>query len=150
MTELVLGAVTTGRRAEIDWMYHDGAPRFFPEQWAEFRSHLPAAERDGDLVEGYSRLLEDSDAELRQRAADAWCTWELTYIDMDPRPALTGRFADPAYRRTFARLVTHYFRHGAWLEGGQLLRDAAVLAGIPGAVVHGRLDLGGPLAAPGR
>jgi proline iminopeptidase len=50
----------------------------------------------------------------------------------------------------FARIVTHYFAHRAWLEDGQLLRDAYRLAGIPGALVHGRLDLGGPAEAPWR
>jgi proline iminopeptidase len=45
---------------------------------------------------------------------------------------------------TFARIVSHYFHHRAWLADGQLLRDAHRLAGIPGVLVHGRLDLGGP------
>jgi proline iminopeptidase len=45
---------------------------------------------------------------------------------------------------TFARLVTHYFHHQAWLADGQLLRDAHRLAGIPGVLIHGRLDIGGP------
>jgi proline iminopeptidase len=45
---------------------------------------------------------------------------------------------------TYARLVTHYFHHHAWLADGQLLRDAHRLAGIPGVLIHGRLDLGGP------
>ena len=45
---------------------------------------------------------------------------------------------------TFARLVTHYFSHAAWLDDGQILRDSHRLAGIPGELVHGRLDLGGP------
>lgn len=45
----------------------------------------------------------------------------------------------------FARLVTHYWRHAAWLEDGALLRDAAGLAAIPSVLVHGRLDLGSPL-----
>lgn len=44
----------------------------------------------------------------------------------------------------FARIVTHYFSHAAWLEDGQLLRDADRLAGIRGVLIHGRLDLGGP------
>jgi proline iminopeptidase len=56
----------------------------------------------------------------------------------------------------FARIVTHYFHHHAWLEDGVLLREAGRLDGIPGVLVHGRLDLGGPpmtaweLAQPGR
>ena len=44
----------------------------------------------------------------------------------------------------FARIVAHYFRHGAWLDDGQILRDAGRLAGIPGVLIHGRFDLGGP------
>ena len=44
----------------------------------------------------------------------------------------------------FARIVTHYFHHHAWLADGQLLRDAGRLAGIPGVLIHGRVDLGGP------
>ncbi len=47
-------------------------------------------------------------------------------------------------RMAFARIVTHYFHHHAWLEDGILLRDAHLLAGIPGVLVHGRLDLGSP------
>ena len=44
----------------------------------------------------------------------------------------------------FARLVTHYFSHAAWLEEDELLRNVPRLAGIPGVLIHGRLDLSGP------
>jgi proline iminopeptidase len=46
----------------------------------------------------------------------------------------------------FARLVTHYVRHDAWLEDGSLLRGAAALTGMPGIMVHGRLDFQAPIA----
>jgi proline iminopeptidase len=55
------------------------------------------------------------------------------------------RYGDPAFRMAFARLVTHYWRHAAWIEDGALLRDAVRLAGIPGVLVHGRIDLSGPV-----
>jgi proline iminopeptidase len=45
-------------------------------------------------------------------------------------------------------LVTHYWRHAAWLEEGALLRDIGRLAGIPAVLVHGRLDLSSPLDVP--
>ena len=48
----------------------------------------------------------------------------------------------------FARLVTHYWRHAAWLEEGELLRGAHRLAGIPGVLIHGRLDVSSPLEVP--
>ncbi len=55
------------------------------------------------------------------------------------------RYADGRFRMAFARIVTHYFRHRAWLEEGQLIRDAGTLAGIPGVLIHGRHDLTSPL-----
>jgi hypothetical protein len=39
----------------------------------------------------------------------------------------------------FARIVTHYVRHNAWLEDGSLLRDAGAIADISGIMVNGRL-----------
>jgi proline iminopeptidase len=44
----------------------------------------------------------------------------------------------------FARLVTHYFSHAAWLDSDELLANVGRLAGIPAILVHGRLDLSGP------
>ena len=38
--------------------------------------------------------------------------------------------------------MTHYWANGSWMEEGQVLRDAGRLAGIPGVLVEGNLDLG--------
>ena len=48
-------------------------------------------------------------------------------------------------RLAFVRICTHYFVHAAWLEDGELLRNAHVLNHVPGILIHGRLDLGSPL-----
>jgi proline iminopeptidase len=55
------------------------------------------------------------------------------------------RFQDAELRLCFARLVTHYWRHAAFLEEDQLIRDAAKLNGLPGVLIHGRHDISGPL-----
>ncbi|MEX2653495.1 MAG: prolyl aminopeptidase, partial [Acidimicrobiia bacterium] len=52
---------------------------------------------------------------------------------------------DAGFRLRFARLVTHYWRHTAFLEDDQLIRDAAILNGIPGSLIHGRYDVSSPL-----
>ena len=41
--------------------------------------------------------------------------------------------------------MTHYVRHDDFLEDGILLRDAGVLAEIPGTLVNGRFDLQAPI-----
>lgn len=144
VTGLVLVGVTTTRRQEIDWLYH-GLGRFFPEQWARFRDGVPPADRDGDLVEAYHRLLFNSDPEVCARAAQSWCDWEEAVVSIHPDHKPHPRYQSAEFRLAFARIVTHYFQHNAWLEDGVLLREAGALAGIPGVMVHGRLDLEAPL-----
>lgn len=146
VTELVLFGVTTGRHSEFDWTFRGGLAVFFPEQWDRLRAGAPADARDGDIVEAYSRLLHDPDPTVRKRAAEAWCTWESATPDWPPTTGLARRFTDPAYALAFARIVTHYVRHNAWLEDGILLRGADALAGIPGILVNGRFDVQAPIA----
>jgi proline iminopeptidase len=70
----------------------------------------------------------------------------MALLDTSPGHAPSARWRDAGFRYGFARLVTHYWRHAAWLEDGALLRDAGKLSGIPGVLIHGRLDIGSPLA----
>ncbi|WP_369130034.1 prolyl aminopeptidase [Modestobacter roseus] len=144
VTELVLGAITSGDRWLLHWITRDMG-RVFPREWERFRDHLPPAERDGDLAAAYSRLLHDPDPAVRAAAAHEWCRWEDTHVSLAGgfTPDLSG--ADPAFQLCFARLVTHYWGNGCFLDDGQLLRNAHRLAGIPGVLVHGRLDVSGPL-----
>ena len=144
VTEIVLAGVTMTRRSEIDWLYRGVAP-LFPEQWARFRAGVPHAERDGDLVKAYYRLLQNPDPAIHLKAAKGRCDWEAALLSVDPDARPDPRRSQPAFQLAFARLVTHYFRHNAWLEDGILLREAGSLAGIPGVMVHGRLDLSAPL-----
>jgi len=145
VTELVLFSVVTTSRAEVRWVTHH-AGRFYPEQWTRFRDGVPEGDRDGDLAAAYGRLLQDPDPAVRERAARGWCDWEDTHVG----GLHDTRYDDPAFRMRFARLVTHYWSHAAWLEDGALIRDAGRLAGIPGVLVHGLLDLSGPVDVPWR
>jgi len=144
VSEVVLMAVTNPRRSDVEWITR-GVGRFLPREWEAFRDGVPAAERDGNLAAAYARLLASPDAEVRAQAARDWCDWEAALVSLDPNGGAGERFADPDFRFAFARVVTHYFANAAFLEDDQLLRDAHRLAGIPAVLIHGRLDLGGPL-----
>jgi len=144
VTEIVLVGATTTRRSEIGWLYRGVAP-LFPEQWERFQAGVPAEDRDNDLVEAYHRLLELPDEEVRSKAALDWCDWESSLISVHPDYKPGPRWEQPAFRMAFARIVTHYFRHNAWLEPEALIRNAHRLRGIPGVIVHGRLDFDAPL-----
>ncbi len=144
VTEMVLASVTMTRPSDIHWLYHETG-RYLPREWERFRAGVPEVDRDGDLVAAYHRLLhEQPDAARRERAARDWCDWEDAVLSLENGWTPNPRYDDPAFRMTFARVVTHYFHHNAWLQDGQLLRDAHRLVGIPAVLVHGRFDLGGP------
>jgi len=145
VTEIVLFGVTTGRHKEFDWSFRGGLADLFPEQWERLSKAAPAELRDGDIIEAYSRLLHDPDPAIRNQAALAWCTWESATPAWPPTDGLSPRFRDPAFRVAFARIVTHYVRHNAWLEDGILLRNAGAIADIPGVMVNGRFDLQAPI-----
>ena len=145
VTEIILFGVTTGRHKEFDWSFRGGLADLFPEQWEQLRDAVRAALRDGDIIEAYCRLLHDPDASIREQAALAWCTWESATPAWPPAEGLSPRFRDPAFRMAFARIVTHYVRHNAWLDDNILLRDAAAIADIPGIMVNGRFDLQAPI-----
>ncbi len=149
VSELVLFSVVTTTRREVEWVTRD-AGRFFPEEWLRFRDGVPAAERDGDLVAAYHRLLTNTDPAVHEAAARAWCRWEDAHVRTSSTDTPDPRYGDPVFRLCFARLVTHYWRHAAWLEEDALVRGAGVLNGIPGVLVHGRLDVSSPLDVPWR
>jgi proline iminopeptidase len=144
---LVLGMVVTGSRREVEWITKDMG-RFVPGAWERFRDGVPERDRDGELADAYARLLASDDPQVREQAARDWCAWENTHVAvLDGVPA-GALFDDPRERFAFARLVTHYWRHACFLADGQLLRGMSRLAGVPGTLVHGRLDLSSPLDVP--
>lgn len=146
---LVLAAVSTGTAADIDWLtVHAG--RFFPAEWREFRDHVPAELRELRLVDAYHALLMDPDPAVREAAAVAWCRWEDAHMATTPGARPNPRFEDAPFRLGFARQVTHCWRHDSWLAPDEIVGNATRLAGIPGWLIHGRLDLSSPLDAPWR
>jgi proline iminopeptidase len=144
VTALVLGFVAITSRREVRWITED-VGRIFPQEWERFANAVPDHLRHLRLVDAYATMLADPDPTVRDNAAREWCTWEETHVSLTPGHAPNPRYQDPAFRLRFARLVTHYWRHAAFLEENQLIRDAARLNGIPGVLINGRYDVSGPL-----
>jgi proline iminopeptidase len=142
VSEMVLCSITMTRPSDVHWLYHE-VGRYFPREWARFSA---GADHAADLVVAYDRLLNaHPDPSVRVQAAQDWCDWEDAVLSLEEGWAPSPRYTDPTFRMTFARLCAHYFSHSAWLKDGQLLSNAGRLAGIPGVLVHGRQDLGGPV-----
>jgi proline iminopeptidase len=68
VSEIMVTAVSTTRRSEIDWLYR-GVGRFFPEEWERFQDGAARAGGAADVVAAYARLMEDRDPQVRNQAA---------------------------------------------------------------------------------
>ena len=145
VSEILITGVTVSRHSDLDWLYR-GVGRFFPEEWERFRAGVPEAGADDEVVAAYARRMEDPDRRVRERAALDWCAWEDAVISLEPK-GTPNAYSDrpPLDRLAFVRIAAHYFAHRVWLGEEGVLPGAGRLVGIPGVLIHGRLDLGGPL-----
>ena len=141
---LVLVSVVGSHRADVAWVTR-AMGKVFPAQWERFRDGVAPEDRDGDLAAAYARLLQDPDPAVHEPAAVAWCEWEDTHVATVPGYTHDTRYDDPRFRLCFARLVTHYWSNGCFVDDGAPLRDAPRLAGIPIVMINGQLDISGPL-----
>lgn len=145
VTGLVLVAVTTGSREEIEWIT-EGVGAIFPEAWAQFCSLARNGERP---IDAYARLLRSQDSAVRGEAARAWEAWESTHVSLDPQWVPGPMFQSDRERENFATLVTHYWANDCFLSGAARIRArAAELDGIRATLIHGRHDVSGPTITP--
>jgi proline iminopeptidase len=149
VSEMVLFSVVTTSRREVRWITRD-IGRLFPDAWERFRDGVPPGEREANLVDAYSRLLNARESAVREKAALNWCAWEAEHVKTHRGQPADPRYADPAFRLCFARLVTHYWSHAAWLKDDALFHGLPALSSIPAVLIHGAQDISSPLDIPWR
>nr|WP_321445718.1 prolyl aminopeptidase [uncultured Cohaesibacter sp.] len=144
VSELVLRGIFTLTQRELDWYYKFGVNQMFPDKWEAFVAPIPPEER-GDLMQAFHKRLTSDNPAVQLEAAKAWSVWEGETITLLPDESYSTSFAADQFAIAFARIENHFFSNKGWLEEGQLLRDAHKMAGIPGAIVHGRYDMPCPM-----
>ena len=127
------------------WYYQDGASWLYPDLWEGFLAPIPPEERDGH---GRVRIVGGSSTPTppcgsRRHAPGASGRARPSRCCPTRRSATRSRQDD--FALAFARIENHYFVHDAFLEPGQLIRDAHRLRDIPGVIVQGRYDLATPM-----
>ncbi|MHA7305208.1 alpha/beta fold hydrolase [Arthrobacter sp. TMN-49] len=145
---IVLFAVTTTNRQEVDWIT-EGVGAIFPEAWDRFASH---AERSGigyrrgesRLVAAYAQLLNSTDPATRDAASREWALWEDTHVSIGAGDFVRDpRWENKTFRVAFARLTTHYWTHVGFNDQ-PLIENMEPIQHIPGTLIQGRRDISGP------
>lgn len=149
VSKLVLWAVGTTTKHEVDWVTWTMG-EVYPEAFAELLALVPALEQGGNLPAAYNQLLMSPDPDLQDRAARAWCAWEERLATLYGPPKPSDRYADATFRLGFARLVTHFFGHHAFLPPDGISGRLERIADVPALLVRGRLDIASPLGVAWR
>ncbi len=137
---MVLRGIFLGRKADIDWIYQDGANRFFPDHWEDFETPIPVAERS-DYLAAYHRRINGADELARMGAAKAWSRWEADCSSLEPNPRLVKHLTDPHRAMARSRIGLHYFTNNCFLTDNQILNNIDSISDVPGIIVHGRYDM---------
>jgi proline iminopeptidase len=142
VSSIVLRATFLGTRAELEGAFLDTLPRFYPDLSEDFLKLLSPDERARPLDAYYRRIL-DSDSQVHGPAARAWHDTERILSEHAPGRVRLDLAALNSSRPLPATpfLEAHYFLNDCFMKPGQLLTEAARLAGIPGLIVQGRYDL---------
>ena len=137
---LILRGIFMCRPSELKWFYQDGASHIFPDAFEPYRDHIPLDEQDDLILAYYSRLTSD-DMQIRKSAAFEWTRWEMSTSKLIPDTKYIEAADDSDFADAFARIESHYFINGIFLEDEQILRDVEKIKHIPTWIVQGRYDV---------
>jgi proline iminopeptidase len=140
MLGLVLRGIFLGRKADVDWIYQDGASRFYPDHWEDYTNPIPESERENLLV-AYNRRINGADELARMAAVKAWSRWEADCSSLQPNPRLIKHFTEPHRAMARSRIGVHYFTNDCFLADNQIINNIAKIQELPGIIVHGRYDI---------
>jgi proline iminopeptidase len=137
---LILRGVFLSRQQDLNWLYKEGAGRYFPDEWQDFISEVEG-QVGHELIENYYQLLHGKNELARISAAKAWARWEVEISSFRPSKSSGNYFLATHTAIPLAKISSHYFRNHSFIAENQILENADKLAGIPGYIIHGRYDM---------
>jgi len=143
VTEIVLTAVTTTTRSEVEWATEQ-MRRVFPREWDRFAAAV-RPEPGQSLIDAYYERITHPDRKVRESTARAWCAWEDVHVSLNSKHTPSPRFRDPEFRLLFATLVIHYWKHAGFISGDGILANLGRISHLPGVLIHGRWDVSSPM-----
>ena len=139
----ILRGIFLGRQCELDWFLY-GMRTVFPEIWGRLVEQLDEAERE-DILASYHRRLLNADKSVHLPAARAWSSYEGECSTLLPSPETVAAFSGDALAYSLARIETHYFVNGLFLEDEALLANIDRIRHLPCVIAQGRYDMVCPM-----
>jgi proline iminopeptidase len=145
VTEMVLRGIFLLRPWELHWFYQHGASALFPDRFEQYRSAIPAEERQ-DLISAFHKRLTGTNRNEMIKAARAWSVWEAATSFIHTNDDMIDKWEGEEFAVAVARIECHYFvNKGFFRHDDQLLEDVERIRHIPGVIVQGRYDVVCPM-----
>lgn len=130
-----------GRDHEVDWWWHTGIRRLYPDRWQGLADFIPADERH-DLLGAYHKRLMNPDPAVHMPARRAMAEFSGWTASFDPsEDSVLERVNDQWGGIALGRAFAHYCKEKFFMPEGQLLRDMPRIAHLPAIIVNGRNDI---------
>jgi proline iminopeptidase len=143
------------RQSEIDYLYQGGPKEILPEAWERFINLVPPKDRrssDG-VIKFYAAKIQSKDKKTALKYAAEWNLWESSTVSLGydwlstERQVLSSDKSQQDFNLAIARMESHYFLHGCFVEENYILKNIGKIKHIPAYVVQGRFDLCTPPAS---
>jgi proline iminopeptidase len=139
---MILRSILLANNANQEWFFKQGANKIFPDYWRDFVKDIPANEQD-DVLHAYHQRLNSKNELMRMSAAKAWSLWHRRCASLQP----LGDEEDNNFTTLrLARIESHYFSNGCFIEENQILDNMRCIKNIPAIIIHGRYDMVCPLS----
>lgn len=135
-----LRGIYFGSLAEDDWLFLDGANRFYPDKYIALQKILEGIPRDKQLQYLYDKVVLAED-KISYPVAKAMDDWEGAIMKLIP---LEVDSSSPLKEREYItpmKVMMHYVINGCFLEKNQLIKNIKKLKNIPAVIIHGRYDI---------
>jgi proline iminopeptidase len=134
-----LRGVFLGRSSDLDWFFQQ-AHQLLPDAWSRLAQSAPSAAR-ADMLRWLSEGLHSDQPQVALERAWAWQAWEVALSERrGPTAPLRPIAGDAVALVAKYRLQSHYLLNGCFWGDTDLLGRACLLASVPTAILHGRLD----------
>ncbi len=142
VSHMILRSILLANEANREWFFQHGANKIFPDYWRDFVKEIPANEQD-NILKGYHQRLNSDNELMRMTAAKSWSLWHRRCASMNP---LTDNNDSSHTTLRLARIESHYFYNGCFLDDNQILNNMKIIKHIPTIIIHGRYDMICPLS----
>lgn len=137
---MVLRGIFTATKQEIDYFYHGGVKKFFPDTYNKLINSLPDPQKR-PLPKYLLSLIQSPDSTIRSKYSRVWAEYEIKisgiFLPNEELKSILNSFNPFA----FALIENYYMANGCFFADNQLMNEIYKLEDIPIIMVNGRYDM---------